>query len=165
MFKKPPITLGKLTSKRTWKIILGWLLTAAVAIGVICGAVALVKSLDSDTRTVHSSWARGTLDEAGNYKESKASIYTKNAFECDGLEITLDFDAVVTYSVVFYDENGDVIEGAEIKDQTGALKAESELVPENAYYARVIVTPVDDANVTNLEIAKYARQIKISVAK
>ena len=165
MFKKPPITLGKLTSKRTWKIILGWVLTAAVAIGIICGAVALVKSLDSDTRTVHSSWARGTLDADGNYEESKQSIYTKNAFGCAGLEITLDFDAVVTYTVVFYDENGDVLAGSEIKEQTGALKADSDLIPEDAYYARVIVTPVDDATVTNLEVVKYARQIQISVAK
>ena len=161
--KSAPITLAKLTSKRTWKVILSWVLTIAVAIGVFCGVVAIVKAIDSDTRTVATMWARGTLDENGDYESSKTSIYTKKAFECAGLDITLDFDAEIKYEVVFYNEDGDLIEGA----RTGLLEGHyaTEELPEGAFYARVIVTPVDDTNVTSLEVAKYAGQIKISVAK
>jgi len=162
--RKPPITLKKLTSKETLNNALGWILTIFVALAIVAIVFGGIKLLTADNRTVISNWQRGTLDETGNYAESKSSIYTKNAFVCDGLEITLDFDATVTYKVVFYDENGDMLsENGVTSEQTGAFKAES--VPENAHYARVVVTPVDDNSITQLEVAQYARQIKISVAK
>ncbi len=164
--KSAPITLAKLTSKRTWKVILSWVLTIAVVIGVICGVVAVVKAIDSDNRTVHSTWARGTLDEEGKYEESKEYIYTKNAFECDGLEISLDFDATIEYEVVFYDKNGDLLAtNGRTGFLTGAYGGEEDTVPAGAYYARVIVKATNDDTITSLEVSKYARQITISVAK
>lgn len=161
--KSSPITLAKLTSKRTWKAILSWVLYFAIIGCVVFGAIAVINAVDSDTRPVVTSWARGTLDEEGNYQESKTSIYTKNAFECAGLEITLDFDAEIQYEVVFYDEDGKCITSA----RTGLLDAkfDAEELPDGAFYARVIVTPVDDATVGTLEVVEYAGQIHINVAK
>ena len=164
--KSAPITLAKLTSKRTWKVILSWVLTIALAIGVVCGVVAVVKAIDSDNRTVVSTWARGSLDEEGKYIESKEHIYTKNAFECDGLEISLDFDATIEYKVVFYDKNGDMLtQNGSTEFMSGAFDDETSTVPEDAHYARVVVTPLEDENVSRLEVGEYSGQIKISVAK
>lgn len=162
--RKPPITLKSLTNKKTWSKILGWLLCAAIVVGLVCGAVALFKAIDSDSKTVVSNWSRGTLDKDGQYAESKGSIYTKKAFECAGLEISLDFDAEITYKVVFYDEDGNILEaGATTEELRGRFTADK--LPEDAYYARVIVTPTNDSNVTNLEVLEYAKQITITVEK
>ena len=159
----PPITWKKLTSKATRQKVLGWLLVAALAICAICGAVALVKAIDSDTKTVHSVWARGSLDiETGDYVESTESIYTKKAFKCAGLEIELDFDAAIEYQVFFYDKNGNFLADKVTDDLDGAYVSE---VPTDAYYARVVVTPLEDENVSRLEVGEYSGQIKISVAK
>jgi len=162
--KSAPITLNKLFSKRTWKVILSWVLTFAVVIGAICGVIAVVKSIDSDSRTVYAAWARGSLDENGNYVEGKTSIYTKKAFECAGLDITLDFDSGVTYKVYFYTDDGDLLdEGGVTQALSGHFEADS--VPANATYARVVVTPNDDANITWTEIVKYSNQVHITVSK
>ena len=63
--KSAPITLAKLTSKRTWKIILSWVLTIAVVIGVVCGVVAVVKAIDLQSEYEKVQRANGK--DSANY--------------------------------------------------------------------------------------------------
>ena len=160
----PPITWKKLTSKATRQKVLGWLLVAALAVCAICGAVALAKAIDSDTRKVHTNWERGNLDGTGQYITSKETIYTKNAFECAGLQINLDFDSEIQYEIVFYDENGTFLTRTDKHTGVFEFDAEDEALA-NAYYCRVVVTPTNDASISMLEVFEYSGQINISVLK
>ena len=39
------------------------------------------------------------LTDDGRFKESDESIYTKNAFECQGLDVEIDFDKNISYQI------------------------------------------------------------------
>ena len=87
------------------------------------------------------------------------SIYTKNAFECQGLECSLVFDNNISYQIYFYDQNNDFVHTT--GKLTGAFVKDS--VPFFAKYARIVITPDDDDKVGKLEVLKYARQLNITV--
>ena len=78
----------------------------------------------------------GLKTEDGKYEETDGSIYTKQAFECQGLEIELDFDNTIKYQVFYYEDDGDFI------SSTDVLLGNQELsVPFMATHARLEITP------------------------
>ncbi len=169
---KQPIKLGRLFSMRTLKVILSWLVLAAIIAGLVFLAVNLVEYVESDTKTIKPRWSLGDLDDEGSYIDSKASLYTTNAFECAGLDIKVNFDADITYDVIFYDGDGELLTTVDESDEeisaallglTGHFTSTS--IPEDAVYCRVVIHPENDSNITFFERAKYSRMITIEVAK
>lgn len=140
------------------------ILLVVLCLGIVGGGIAgIFKLTDSgklDTKTISSTkFSVGGLDSNGKYMNTNASIYTKEAFECQGLEVSLDFDNEIEYQIYFYDQNNDFVHttgklsGAFVKDS----------VPFFAKYARIVVTPKNDEVVSKLEVAKYAGQLTVKV--
>ena len=71
-------------TRKTLKQIGSLLLIGVLICGVIMGSVAISKKLDDDTRIIHPDFKVGGLDENGEYKKTKNTIYTKESFECLG---------------------------------------------------------------------------------
>lgn len=128
--------------------------------GSIFGILKLTDTGKFDTKKIsNTSFSVGGLDSNGKYMNTNASIYTKEAFECQGFEVNLDFDNEVEYQIYFYDQNNDFVHttgklsGAFVKDS----------VPFFAKYARIVVTPKNDDVVSKLEVNKYAKQLTVKV--
>jgi len=153
--------MSKLKNKKLWKNIGIGVLTGALCIGAVAGIGALANKSDDPTKTLNPSWAIGGLTAQGQYLETKESIYTKNAFECQGLDIEIDFDNNISYQVFFYDFENDFL------SSTGKLTANynEETTPVLASYARIVVTPKDDQKISWYEKGGYADQLTITVNK
>ena len=142
------------------KIVIVCLLVAGVLGGGVAGLIKLTDDDAFDTKNISSlAFSVGGLDSTGAYMDTNKSIYTKEAFECQGLNITLDFDNMIEYKVYFYDQNNDFVHTTGTR--TNAF-VDTE-VPFFAKYARIVVTPTEDDVVSTLEVNKYARQINVSV--
>ena len=151
------------------KQILSIIMVCVIAFGAIMGLSALSNKLDEDMKIITPTFEVGGLDNiTGKYVETEGSIYTKESFECQGLTIKLDFDSQVKYQVFYYDELDEYIgECTAEYDESVEL-----VVPENAKFARVKVTPVwgadvkaNDRVVEWYEVFKYSTQLEISVFK
>ena len=102
------------------------------------------------------------IDENGEQTDEDTSIVTRSAFTTDGLTVTIEDDAAVTYTLFFYDADGTFI------SKTGALSADfNGGIPENAETAKIMITPTEDEDgkVDLTEVLGYAGQITVSVNK
>lgn len=148
------------------------ILTIVLVLGLLVGAVAGVAALtgrnkaDEGFEIVNTDFERGGLDASGKYTETKASIYTKDAFECgEGVRVKMDFDSDVSYKVYFYDESDNFVEASGEFTKTETVSA-----PEGATHARLVVNPVWDADVDEndqvirfWQTNKYAKQLTVMV--
>lgn len=146
--------------KNTWKTILVSMLCIVVVGGIVGGIVAFANPDKLDSKSISVlSYGVGGLDSTGKYKNTDTSIYTEKAFECQGLAITLDFEADVKYRVFFYDQDNELVHVTAKLNRTFA-KTE---VPFFAKFARIEITPTDDVKVSKLEVLKYAKQLNATV--
>ena len=145
--------------------------SAVLAIAILLGVASLIGGLtraDDDERVkVHPTFSVGGLNEVGKYVESEGTIYTKEAFECQGLKIDLDFEKTICYEVYFYDENGNFLSSTEKTNENS-----KPVLPDGATHARIVITPdwellevknTKDRVVKWYEVTKYANQIEIKV--
>ncbi len=147
-------------TKKTWKTIGAVALSVLVGVGAIFGVAKLSEALDTETKTIHPTYSVGGLKTTdGKYTETTDSIYTKDAFECQGLKITPDFDSNVSYEVFFYDSNEQFLSTSGSK--TDFYESNNKL----AKYARIQITPLEDDKVSWFETSKYANQLKVEVNK
>ena len=148
-------------SMKTWKKVLLVGLAGLTLVGAVAGIGALLNKAEEDTKIINPSYAIGGLTEQGQYLETKESIYTKNAFGCQGLDVELAFDNNISYRIFFYNNDNDFISAT--KKQTSNY--DEDLTPINAVSCRVVITPNDDDKISWYEINDYAKQIEISVNK
>lgn len=128
--------------------------------GSIFGIVKLTDGSKFDTKKLSKTeFSVGGLDGSGKYMNTNGSIYTKDAFECQGLEANLAFDSSVEYQIYFYDQNNDFVHTTG-KRANAFVKTE---VPFFAKYARIVITPKDDDVVSKIEVSKYAKQLTVKV--
>jgi hypothetical protein len=151
--------------KSFWKNVLAVVVVAILCAGIIGGGIALGKYIKSAKKSPVLNWGRGALDNTGKYYETNNSIYTKDMFECRGLEIMPDFGSQVTYKVVFYNDEGEFLSIVDM----GTKKFNSVQVPLFAKYARVEinagVVDGDKVEIGLLDILKYSKQVSIKVDK
>ena len=150
--------------KGWWKPVIAAILCIGVIVGAGFGIASLVKPDKVDNLLTYSTLSItkfhvGGLDGNGNYMNTDQSIYTKDAFECQGLNCTLDFDNEISYQVYFYDQNNEFVHTT--GKLTGAFVQDS--IPFFAKYARIVITPNDDNKVSMLEVMKYAKQLDVKV--
>ena len=146
-------------SKKNWKSILLIGLSCILLVGAVFGIARLFKETSpDDLKTInHSVFSVGGLNEDGTYLETDASIYTKDAIECQGLKITPRFDNNINYQVFFYDYDGEFVSANETTD------AKTTSAPRLARYCRVVITPKDDKKISWYEVNDYAKQLTIQV--
>ncbi|MBQ8908993.1 MAG: hypothetical protein IJY90_01725 [Clostridia bacterium] len=148
-------------SKKTWKNILVVGLACLTIVGAIVGLSALFRKSEETTKVINPTYAVGGLTDDGKYKETEESIYTKDAFECQGLDVDLDFRSNISYRIFFYDNENDFL------SSTAKLTSnyDEETTPMLARYARIVITPNDDTKVSWYEKGGYAEQLTIRVNK
>lgn len=149
----------KFKLKKTWKNVLTVGMAIMLFIGAIMGITSLVQKADEDTKTISLSYDVGGLNKVGAYEKREDCIYTKDAFECQGLKITPDFDGQVSYQVFFYDANGQYLECSEV------LTDVYEGTPLLAAYARIMIFPDGDDKISWYEVGKYARTLTVDIDK
>lgn len=149
-------------NKSLWKKIGIGTCCGVLGLGAIMGVGALLnKAEETTTKNINPTYAVGGLTEDGKYLETKGSIYTKNAFECQGLDIDFAFNNNVSYRVFFYDNDGDFILASEtLTDNYDEVET-----PINADTARIVITPNEDDKISWYEVNGYAKQLEIEVNK
>lgn len=142
-----------------------WILTGLAMVLVIGVLVSVCISLGNlhTSRTVASSdYAITSISPTtGKNVDSKLHIAMKNKETVDGLEITLDDNAQITYKVAFYDEDGKFVSMTESQSSD----FDTTNIPSTAKLFRVEITPnkVDnkDVEITIWNIGNYTNQISI----
>lgn len=143
------------------------ILIVLALIAVIGVIFSLTSSFNKDDKkTLDLDWKIGNLDSKGRYIEDKRSIYTEESFLCTDLEIELDFDSNITYKVFFFDKADRFISNSISYDESSLF-----LTPENAKFARIVITPkwsVDDIKDEKIikwfQISKYSKQLDVKIA-
>lgn len=136
-------------------------LAGVCALGAVgFGIAKLVEFVKDDLKTITPSFDVGNLGTDGKYVNDESTLYTKEAFECDGLQIKLDFDNEINYQIYFYDDLDNFIESTEVLSA-----AYSETVHDG--YARIVIMPTDDEDekISLTERVTYPGQMTIKVAK
>lgn len=145
-------------------LIVAFVLIAALAAGL---AVAFVKLNKQETTKTLSSGAYsiGALDDVGEYTESTASIYTKNAITVDGLKCELDEDAKIQYKLYYFseDDDGEAVFVSATEWLTADL--DTTTIPETAKTAKIVIQPTADAEVSWSEISRYAGLLEVTYNK
>ncbi len=150
-------------SKKTWKNILVIGLACLTIVGAIVGLSALFRKGEETTKVINPTYAVGGLTEDGRYKETEESIYTKDAFECMGLDVEIDFRSNISYRLFFYDENNAFVDSS--SNLTTNYDSADELLPFGTKYCRIVITPNEDDKISWYEKGGYAEQLTISVSK
>lgn len=136
-----------------------------VGIGALFGHFVSNKADEDGRVVINPSYEIGGLTAYGKYEETKESIYTKEAFKCDGLNIESQFDSTITYQVFFYDSLGNFV------DSSASLEGYyTEEIPTGSSYARIVITPKwdkdtkdDDKKINIFQVNKYAKQLTVKV--
>lgn len=154
--------MAKIKFKKNFRNFLAIALAILVGAGAIFGIVKLSEKLTSETKKITPSYQVGGIDVSGKGNDSKDSIVTKEAFECQGLKITPEFGANIEYQVFFYGANDVFLECSEVMSDT------YNYCPTWAGYARVVIYPQsdednDDVEVKWYQVRKYAKLLTIEV--
>ena len=135
-----------------------------IAVIVLVGTVTVLAIQLNRTTTATlfgTAYAVGTLDDNGKVAESKENIYTKDLISVDGLKITIKEKADVQYKLYFYDADKAFVSASE-----EWLTADFEgTIPETAKYVRVVIDPIEDNEVSVLEVFGYADQLTVTYNK
>lgn len=134
-----------------------------LGLGVLGGVIAITSHfIKKDDVSIHPTFKVGGLNANGKYVEDKTTLYTEDKFACEGLKVTLDFDATIDYQIFYYDVVDNYISSTDIMSEgfSGEL-------PLKCAYARIMILPNndDDGKISWTEKIKYANQIDIKVSK
>lgn len=142
--------------KKVALVLAGVVAVSAVGVGV----AKLVEYMQDDLKTISPSFDVGNLGADGKYVNDESTLYTKEAFQCDGLQIKLDFDNEIDYQIFFYDDLDNFIESTEVLSA-----AYSETVHDG--YARIVIMPTNDEDdkIGLTERLTYPGQMTVKVAK
>lgn len=142
-----------------------WIVIFLIVIALTAAVITLFVKLDRQTETTRLGaelYQIGGVAEDGTVDGSDdTSIVLRNAVTVDGLKIELAEDAEVTYTLHFYDADGEYLSSsaAQTTDWNGS-------VPGTADTVRVEITPTaDDDGVSLLELPGYAAQLTVTVNK
>ena len=148
-------------SRKSNKVMLAVL---CIAVIVLVGTVTVLAIQLNRTTTATlfgTAYAVGTLDDNGKVAESKENIYTKDLISVDGLKITIKEKADVQYKLYFYDADKAFVSASE-----EWLTADFEgTIPDTAKYVRVVIDPIEDNEVSVLEVFGYADQLTVTYNK
>ena len=153
---------GKKKRLLSFVLIVGLLVAAVAGITVLAGR----DKADEGFELVGVDYERGGLDQGGKYSETKGSIYSKEAFECgETVKVKVEFDSDVKYQLYFYDANYNYVQSS-----GEFTKTETITVPEEAEFARIVITPIwgaevakDDQVIRFWELNKYAKQLTVMI--
>lgn len=152
--------MKKIKFNKKTKSVLGIVLSGLLLFGAIFGIIAMSKNSEETTKEINPSYSVGGLTAEGAFQETKSSIYTKDAFDCQGLDVDLAFNKNITYQVYFYNVDSDFVSKTAVFDNN--FNGE---IPLFAKSCRIVITPKNDEDIKWYEINNYAKQLTIKVDK
>lgn len=135
-------------------------LAGVVALSAVgFGVAKLVEFVKDDLKTISPVFDVGNLGTDGKFVDDESTLYTKEAFQCDGLQIKLDFDNQIEYQIYFYDDLDNFVESTEV---LSAAYSET----DHDGYARIVIIPTedDDDKISLTERVTYPGQMTIKVS-
>ena len=149
-------------NKDKLKWIIVFVLIAAIIVGVTVIGVKALKPKDEGKSLSSFSYKIGALDAEGNFQENTASIVTKDFIDVKDyatLKVEVKKEDVVKYCVFYYDANKALINTTgDLTEGTAVAK------PENVAFVKVAITPLYDAEVSILEVTKYAGALRFTLS-
>lgn len=147
----------------------GKISTIVLSIAVVLISVVLigmiVKMTNSETtKTVGGfyNYEIGLIDDTtGEELSGTSSIRTKDYVTTDGLTVEVKKDANVSYVIYFYDTDKEFLS----KTETLTADYDGTAIPEGAEYAKIVITPNNDAEVSWTEINGYQSKLTVTVNK
>lgn len=130
-------------------------------VGAVVGmGIALNKQIT--TRTLGATaYVVGNIDEQGLAAKDTATICTKDFVTVDGLKVEIAEKAEIRYKLFFYSENADGEKS--FISATAFLTADfSGTIPANAKYVKVVIDPLNDSDISLLEVRGYAAQLQVT---
>ncbi|MBQ2723240.1 MAG: hypothetical protein IJF72_01120 [Clostridia bacterium] len=140
------------------------IIVTVIAVIALLGVVGLGLVVNDQISTLElKSWNYivADLDSEGELDSSDENIVTKDYIKVDGLEITVNEEAEITYRVVFYDEDKEYI--SETDELTTDFQ-DSE-IPEGAEYCKIVITPVDDNEISIFEKGDFVEMLNVKYAR
>lgn len=143
-------------------------LVALIVFGAIVG---IVKLVDDNHVVLSTAFAKGNL-VSGLHQDSEQHIYLKDEIAITNLKIERDFDAKISYKIVFYNENKEYVAETDslttnwdIKDHAEDFASEGKF--DGAKYCRIVIEPTADENgkISAFEVLEYAGQLTITYTK
>lgn len=133
-------------------------ITAVTA--MVFATKAIYDRLKDDLKTITPTFEVGNLGSDGKFVDDKSTLYTKSAFEAEGLQIKLDFDNQINYQIFYYDDLDNFIEST-------AVLSSAYSDPVHDGYARIVIMPTDDEDekISLVERVTYPGQMTIQVNK
>ena len=160
----------RFSKKINWQHVGLIALVVIIGLGSIAGISALV---DGDRMVLGTEFAKGNLGTDGKFVESDTHLYLKDAIVINNLKVERDFDAGVSYRIVFYNNNMEYVGETQallgnwdIADHEDDFATDGEF--EEAEFARIVVSmPESDENgkISSTEVLKYAGELKITYTK
>lgn len=149
------VTLAK--KNKIQSIVIG-----VLSAGLILSAGALIinNANESTYELTTSKYEIAEIADDGDLVKDSARSLVSGFVRADDLEVEMSENAVVSYQIHYYDEDKEWISSTTelTVDYTGEA-------PEDAEYARVEITPLNDNYISLFEKAEYASQIKVTVEK
>ncbi|MDE6441422.1 MAG: hypothetical protein K2L12_01550 [Clostridia bacterium] len=131
---------------------------AITAVGF--GVKAIVDYTKNDLKKITLSYDVGNLGADGKYVANESTLYTKESFPCDGLQVKLDFDNKINYQIFYYDDLDNFVSSTPVMDSA----FEGRVWGTNA---RIVIIPTDDEDdkISFTEKFSYPKQMTVKVAK
>ena len=129
---------------------------------VLCVFGAKLKKLDkTDELSPRKSWEKGLIAVDGGDVRGTIAIRTKDFVPINGLIVDLRDNAGITYQIFWYDEHKVFISCTE------ELVVDFDMTqrPELAEYARFMIKPINDPEVSRSEIQEYASELTVEWTK
>ena len=157
--------MKKRKMKISWRKVLSFALAILLLCGAVAGVSALVEHFDDDMKTIHPTFKRGALDIYGAVTSDKGALYTPEAFKADGLEVNLDPESHLSYRVFYYTADNEYLGCSELFTKSGKPYFAA------GVYARVVLYPVwdqlddDDEKISWYQVWGYASDVELRVLK
>lgn len=148
-----------MAKRKKSKNIISIIVALILMIGATIGIVSIANN--PSTTISPSSFAVGSINEQGEYVKNKTTLYSKDFIECQGLQITRDFESIVTYTVHYYDILKKYLGNSGV--QNGDYAIEDEFI--NAKYCRIVISKGNSENIKFYEPYSIAKQLTIKVNK
>lgn len=148
--------------KWTTKVIIFFVaLVMIVMTIVLCIFGAKINKLDKTDELSAGDWEKGLIAVDGGEVRGTIAIRTKDFVPINGLNVDLRDNAGITYQIFWYDENKVFLSCTE------ELVVDYDLagMPELAEYARIMIKPVNDPEVSRTEIKDYAGELTVEWSK
>lgn len=139
-------------------------LVVAVSIMALVLVGVIVKMNRNEKTKDVGGWVNyeiGLLDDTGAEVKGTTAIRTKGYVKTDGLTCDLAEKPNVSYKLYFYDGDKKFVS----KTETLTADYDGSAIPETAEYARIVITPTNDPEVSWTEIGGYEKELTVTVKK